>query len=406
MRNPDNLAAWRWWGTILGLALLCGSAALVLALGSTAQPASAEDGPPPVPDAAQANLGSAQPSDKFIQSFQQQLSQQLQNALDQSGKDQESRLQGLAQQQSALQSQITTLQQALDANRSSVPGGSTEGSMPNVHSRTAPEGEAGALLRAESLNPRGSTSTWRGGTEPPTEPSPAPADLDSYGLGAKSPRSANVAPHGFIEGRMLNGVVTIVGGPDRESVIALTGPYHSANGFESRLDGCFALVQGHPEIAAGRIDFKLSRLTCNFPDGASRTWDTAGWLVDADGIRGIRATIVENLGRKAAVAAAGGAVAGVGQRLSQEQYLVSSASTASGAIGTSSSFAGAAASDALGGAASGAANAAAQSLGDYYTLFAPSLQVGGGTAVTVVLANDLRVPRSGSQLTPTFAATP
>lgn len=214
---------------------------------------------------------------------------------------------------------------------------------------------------------------------------------------------ANIAPHGFVEGRLLNGVVAVQGGPDRDSIVALSGNYQSANGFVARLDGCMALVQGKPEIATGRIDFKLSRLTCNFTDGASRTWDAAGWLVDADGIRGVRAVIVDNSARKTAVAAAGGAVGGLGQRLSQQQYQVSAGP---GGFGSSSTFAGSPVRDALGGASTGAANALGQSIADYYNLYAPSLQVGGGTPVTVVLANDLRLPPSGREISQTHTATP
>jgi conjugal transfer pilus assembly protein TraB len=343
---------------------------MVFAMGSATGPAKADE---TVGAPSSANLGTAMPSDKFIQSFQQQLSAQLQNALDQSNHDQDARLQALTQQQGSLQAQLAGLQQALDTARGGA-AARNDIAPPSVHAHGEPEASTASTSDAITA-----------GTERPG-------------------RHANVAPNGFIEGRLLNGVVTVVGGPDRESIVLLTGPYHAANGFRVQLDGCHALVQGHPDIAAGRIDFKLSRLTCNFPDGASRTWDTAGWLVDDDGIRGLRATLVENLGRKAAVAAAGGAIAGLGQRLSQEQYQLTTSVGGVGGTTSNSTFVGSGAADAVGGAASGAAAAIGQSLGDYYNLFAPSLQVGGGTSVTVVLANDLRVPRSGQGLTPTFAA--
>lgn len=212
---------------------------------------------------------------------------------------------------------------------------------------------------------------------------------------------ANLSPHGFVEGRLLNGVVAVVGGPERESIVALTGRYRAANGFFTDLDGCFALVQGRPDLAAGRIDFKVSRLTCNFPDGASKTWDISGWLVDRDGIRGLRAAIVQNVGRKALVATAGGALAGFGQRLSQQQYQVNASP-----LGSSTSFIGNATRDALGSSATGAANAMGQSIADYYNLYAPSLQVGGGTPATLIIANELKFPASAVRLTQTHTALP
>ncbi len=358
------------------------------------------------------NFGTAVPSDRFVQSFQQQVSQQLQSALSQSTQTQESKLQEYEIQQKQLEDKVQTLQQSVDAamrgdnaQSASTPPNDVDVPHVNQHRSTAPDPFAAAARVSGAAESSGLPAA-----PPPDQLAEAMTaqfgDLpDSAALAFNEP---NIAPHGFVEGRLLNGVVAVVGGPDRESIVALDGAYQSANGYTSDLDGCFALVQGKPEISAGRIDFKLSRLTCNFPDGGSRTWDTAGWLVDTDGIRGVRALMVENLGRKAAVAAVGGAVGAVGQRLSQQQYEVNAyTGGANGSnLATTATFVGSSSRDAVGGAATGAANAMAQSLADYYNLFTPSLQVGGGTRVTVVLANDLRVPPSGRSLTPTHRVFP
>jgi conjugal transfer pilus assembly protein TraB len=427
------------WCAFSGATLLMAS--LLLLLSGGLHPANAGSDPDSAPGDDRAsvpsNFGSAMPSDKFVQSFQQQVSRQLQDALSQSSKAQENRLRQFEQEQRELSDQLQALEQTLDRsgdesakysqgkNRDpNVDDRQVEAPRINVRRPNAAEtadvsggqgltasfggllsnatGEAGAIARGDAMLP---------GLNALPFAELAPEGLSQSANAAATSHHAgdpNIAPHGFVEGRLLNGVVAIVGGPDRESIVALSGQYRSANGFLDDLDGCFALVQGKPEIAAGRIDFKLSRLTCNFPDGASRTWDTAGWLVDADGIRGIRATIVENLGRKAAVAAAGGALGGVGQRLSQEQYQVSSIGGlgSAGALGSTSAFVGNPGQDALGGAATGAANAIGQSIADYYNLYSPSLQIGGGTPVTVVLANDLRVPSSGRAITQTHTAGP
>ena len=377
------------------------------------------------------NFGSATPTDRFIQSFQQQVSQQLQSALAQSNQMQEERLRQFEQQQKELGDQLQSIQQSIEASGPSAgraavgasgdqdPGSPATGldsEPPHVNSRRPQSGDAAAeshaaVASAASLFGVGEDSTDEsaGGIGGGIGAYPRPTAV-SFAGGARPgrPGDPDIAPHGFVEGRLLNGVVAVLGGPDRESIVALRGDYQSANGFSTDLDGCFALVQGRPEIAAGRIDFKLSRLTCNFHDGASRTWDAAGWLVDGDGIRGVRATIVENVGRKAIAAAAGGAIGGVGQRLSQEQYQINTISGSAGGpvSGSSSTFIGSTGLDAAGGAASGAANAIGQSITEYYNLFTPSLQVGGGTPVTVVLANDLRLPPSGHDITQTHLATP
>jgi conjugal transfer pilus assembly protein TraB len=413
-----------------GLAL----AALVLMPASSPRAAIADDTPAnaaPDPNLGTTNFGAATPTEKFVQSFQQQVSQQLQAALAQSSDAQESRLRTFEQQQRELNEHLQSVEQAIASTRSemgalvpgnrlgatpSANGADTEPPRVNARRITPQESPADASGGGPSwFQPGGSQNADHSSSSPVPainsghdssallagDSAPAPTGLlTSTRLRSGEP---NIAPHGFVEGRLLNGVVAIQGGPERDSIVALSGSYQSANGFLSDLDGCFALVQGRPEIASGRIDFKLSRLTCNFADGASRTWDASGWLVDADGIRGVRAVIVDNTARKAAVAAAGGAISGVGQRISQQQYQINSGPVG---YGSSSSFTGNAGRDAIGGAASGAAGALGQSIADYYNLYSPSLQVGGGTHVTVVLANDLRLPPSARDMSQTHTAVP
>jgi len=404
----------------------------VLLTGSVGSSLGADTNADPVSN----GFGSTVPSDHFVQSFQQEVSRQLQAAISQADQSQAARLKEFEVQQKSLEDQLREIRQELTAG--ARPGVSTsdrsfgifsgstgsEQDAPRVNQRQIGAGKS-AEAQADDFYPLGlekfasDTADATDALAPRADwlvggnsllatnliPTPNALDNRSVNSGRRRPDS-NIAPHGFIEGRLLNGVVAIVGGPERESIVALSGSYQSANGFRAYLDGCLALVQGRPELPAGRIDFKLSRLTCNFPDGASRTWDTAGWLVDTDGIRGLRATIVENAGRKALAAAAGGALGGVGQRLSQQQYQVNSFTTSStgGVGGSSSSFVGSVGRDALGGAATGGANALTQSIDDYYRLYSPSLQVGGGTPVTVVLANDLRLPASGRQVSQTHLA--
>jgi conjugal transfer pilus assembly protein TraB len=360
-------------------------------------PATAAQQSPTVvsPDAAAIEFGDAVPNDRFVHEFQRQVIQQLQSTLSQASRDQDERLhrfeeqqnQRLREQSEALQRSVDELQARL-SERSSTD--TSDAPRVNVRQFRDESTQGGAAPLAD---PRASEAV----------PVPSPyIGLPPASRGARLKAvSANLSPHGFVEGRLLNGVVAVVGGAERESIVALTGPYQAANGFATDLDGCFALVQGRPELPAGRIDFKVSRLTCNFPDGASKTWDVSGWLVDTDGIRGLRARIVQNVGRKAIVAAGGGALSGFGRRLSQQQYQINA-----GPLASSSTFVGNATHDAIGGSADGAASALTQSIADYYNLYAPSLQVGGGTPASLVIANELKFPPSGHLSTQTHAATP
>lgn len=340
-------------------------------------------------------FGGAVPNDRFVHEFQRQVIQQLQSTLNQANREQDERLQRFEEQQNQkLREQSETLQRAIDelqGRRSEHPSPDSSDA-PRVNVRQIRD-EAGPGGNRSSPDPRVA--------EPPSEFPTHRNRSETLRSGRLKESGANLSPHGFVEGRLLNGVVAVVGGAERESVVALTGPYQAANGFTTDLDGCFALVQGRPEVAAGRIDFKVSRLTCNFPDGASKTWDVSGWLVDTDGIRGLRARIVQSVGHKAIVAAAGGALAGFGRRLSQQQYQINA-----GPLASSSTFIGNATHDSIGGSAEGAASAFEQSIADYYNLYAPSLQVGGGTPASLVIANELKFPPSGHLSTQTHAATP
>ncbi|HUD24621.1 MAG TPA: TrbI/VirB10 family protein [Burkholderiaceae bacterium] len=342
-------------------------------------------------DTAATSFGGALPNERFVHEFQRQVIQQLQSTMNQASREQDERLQRFEKQQNQRwREQSEVLQRAVDEMQSRQ----------SQHSLEDPSGAPHVNFRQSRDEP------LHGGALPMADPTavetPARSgQINVPQLSHLKTAGANLSPHGFVEGRLLNGVVAIVGGSERESIVALTGAYHAANGFATDLDGCFALVQGRPELPAGRIDFKVSRLTCNFPDGASKTWDVSGWLVDPDGIRGVRAQIVQNAGRKAMVAAAGGALSGLGRRLSQQQYQINA-----GPLVSSSTFIGNATHDMIGGSAESAANALEQSVADYYNLYSPSLQVGGGTLVSLVIANELKFPSSGHLSTQTYAAAP
>jgi TolA-binding protein len=370
-------------------------AALAWLIGQGSTPATAAPAPATSDSAAAAStsFGDAVPNERFVQEFQRQVIQQLQSTLSQASREQDERLKRFEEQQTQrLREQSEALQQSVGDVQS------------RLAERTSADSSDAPRVNARQFHEDPTQNVAPLAADPhlhdlPPLPSSYGSAIDA------SPRqkgvAANLSPHGFVEGRLLNGVVAVVGGPERESIVALTGRYQAANGFATDLDGCFALVQGRPELPAGRIDFKVSRLTCNFPDGASKTWDVSGWLVDPDGIRGLRAQIVQNVGRKAIVAATGGALSGFGRRLSQQQYQVNA-----GPLASSSTFIGNATHDALGGSADGAANALEQSIADYYNLYAPSLQVGGGTLASLVIANELKFPPSGRLSTQTHSVTP
>lgn len=252
-------------------------------------------------------------------------------------------------------------------------------------------GEAGAVGPAGSLviDSARIGSDTSGGARDAGSPSARPP----------GPPRPVVPPNGFIRGRLLSGVVTTVGTAPTATLVRLEGQYKTANGFVVDLNGCLLATEASANLAAGRIEGKPARLTCNFENGRSQTWDVGGWLVDgADGIRGVRAVIVSNEEKKIALRGLAGALDTAGKVITQSQYTYQS--SAFGTVGTLTGDAGKAV---LGGAVSGAGDALGDELVNYYKLFAPSLQVGAQTPVTVVLTNPLDVPEEGSYVTDNYA---
>lgn len=205
-----------------------------------------------------------------------------------------------------------------------------------------------------------------------------------------------IPPNGFINGRLLNGVVATVGEAPTAFLVALEGYYRAANGYVVNLSGCHATVEGKPNLAAGRIDGKPAQISCNFGDeGRVQTWDVAGWVVDnEDGIRGLRSVIVDNTGKKIASSTLASTLAAAGAMLSQSQLT----STQSGS-GTSTAMTGSVGKAVAGNALGGAGTGLQQALNEHFALYKPTLQKGGNAKVTIVITNELSVPREGSYIT-------
>ncbi len=207
-----------------------------------------------------------------------------------------------------------------------------------------------------------------------------------------------VPPNGFVRGRLLSGMVATQGAQPTAALVRLEGSYRTANGFVVDLDGCMLAAEASANLAAGRIEGKPARLTCNFVDGRSQTWDVGGWLVDGgDGIRGVRGTIVSNEEKKIALRSFGAALDAAGRVMVQDQMTFQTSPI--GTVGTMTGDAGRAIA---GGALSGAGAALNEEIAAYYKLFAPSIQVGAQTAVTVVLTNPLDLPTEGAYVAETF----
>lgn len=215
-----------------------------------------------------------------------------------------------------------------------------------------------------------------------------------------APRRENdpfvVPQDGWAEGRLINGVVTTQGGEFRYAQIKLQGMYHSANDYEQNIDGCVVLGESTADIPAGRINIKPIKLTCTLPTARTKTWQTAGYVVDSrDGIQGVAATLVSNGGNKLLAATGAGVVQGGGAFYAQRSVT----STFSPATGSAASvLTGNPANALVGGAVEGAGRNLGQEVQDYYGAFRPTVQAGGGVRVVVFITTSLPLPEGGQAI--------
>lgn len=337
---------------------------------------------------AEVNLGNTETSAAYMQAFQQQLTAHVDSQLLAARHAQDEALGKMAaaqQQQFAEEQAILTKE--LRAKEAAAPP-PPRGESIDIHEPgAAPPDQGGvqglSLFQNGPQAARNNESISYRMPEPPAKPAHI------------------VPPNGFIRGTLLNGVVSTLGGKRQYALIRLDRQMISANDYRTNLSGCIVQVDALPNISAGRIEMKPDQLTCNLAGGKSRTWDVSGWVVGADGIQGVPGKIVNNLGKQVAAGAGAGAVTGIGQVINQSQYTNSTS-----ANGTTSVFTGNPKLAALGGALGGAGSALQGNLKDYYALFAPSVEVGGGTNVTVVLHSKEDLPPAGNNLTVTTDADP
>jgi len=215
-----------------------------------------------------------------------------------------------------------------------------------------------------------------------------------------------IASDGFVKGTLLNGVVAsggagasgLSGAGTTFALVNVTGTYHAANGFSSDLKNCFVQTQAFPDFASSRVLLKPTKLSCNMPDGQTKNWSVAGWVVGQDGIEGVKGKVNENLGNQVAASALLGALSGAASTVNQGQYTTTYSPNSGGAsILTGNPY-----TSALAGVAQGGAQAGSTALQQYFALYAPSIQVGANTHLTVVITNTIPLPESGAMLTTNF----
>lgn len=381
---------------ILGLVLLAAIAfGIVYFFGSSSQTRSSATRAAPAAPAA-ASLGStAEGGVAYNRTFQERMLTTVNTAMEQMRNENKINMENFKREQAAKdEERDRRAQEEADAARETQ--------------QAAGEARMGAQVEPIKIHPGagvngkhsglsddgffGSPSDVKDVGQEGAQPSPSPSRKDTMNL--------VVPPNGFIKGKTLNGVVAVVNAAAKPFLVKLQGQYRSANGYVMQLDSCIAYVEGRADLSAGRILGKPAKLTCNFTGRASKTWDVSGYIVDKDGIEGIVGVINDNGARKLAGAALGSGIAIAGARASAAQT-----QTYTGSGGVSSAVTGSIGADIAGGLAQGTGTELSRQVTEHYNQYQASVQVGGNREVTLVLLNELAVPDSGQEITPTHSAS-
>lgn len=337
---------------------------------------------PPAAGTGSHGLGTAGQSAEFNQTFATRLREEQAREIDRMKREMNEQLDArVAAEGTRIRAEVTQGNQALLQRLDDIGKGQQEAA------------ETARRAAARTLQFRSPASrSGEGGVRPMAAGQSQPEQPANVGTTAQPV----IPPNGFVSGRLLNGVVATVGEQPTHFLVALDGQYRAANGFVVNLNGCMASVEARANLAAGRIDGKPAEITCNFPaQGRVQTWPVAGWVVDdQDGIRGLRASIVDNTGKKITASALAAALGTAGAALSSRQF-----TTTAGAGGTSSSLTGNPSEAVLGGAVAGAGHGLTAAVNEHFALYKPTLQKGGGAQVTLVIANELAVPPEGGHIT-------
>jgi hypothetical protein len=251
------------------------------------------------------------------------------------------------------------------------------------------------------IAPGGAAAATGGVPASNSSPQPIPpqstANIPTSGSAEPNPPEqfkAIIPPQGFIKARLLNGVIVRSEQP-RVVLARMSGSYIAPNGYKASLDGCLASIEVVADFSAGRIDGKPVAMTCNVRGGFSKTYGLAGYIVDQDGIRGIRASISNNAQQKITIAGVSGALTGVGTVLSQRQIITTTdlRQTTTAAVGDVGRAA-------AGGLLEGVGKGVQGSLQEYYQLFQTTMQTDNSTVFSIVILNQIELGPEAAHLSP------
>jgi hypothetical protein len=157
---------------------------------------------------------------------------------------------------------------------------------------------------------------------PPAPAPPGPARFRTYEFETRPARSLHVPAGSFGEATLLTGVFAPVGGEALPVLLrldaALVGPQRA----RVPLPGAFLIGKAQGDVNSRRAVVQLDTLSAVGADGTPSEVRVNGWVVDDDGVQGLRGAYVWHADEVLALSTLTGGLSGGAEALAQRETIV------------------------------------------------------------------------------------
>lgn len=255
---------------------------------------------------------------------------------------------------------------------------------------------SGSQLTEEQLRLYGSPGGGVGGTVTPISPPKAAGrakgrDLISFPVKQEAAtKSENVVlPAGsYVKAKVLTGV-DVPEGKTYPVLMVLDFSYVAPNDHKIDLSGCFMIAKAEGDLSTERVQMQATKMSCVSKNGKMFEREVNGFIADdKDGSFAMKGKVNSKQGRVATMAFMSGVVEGVGKAVQAAQ----STQTTNALGGSSSVLTGDSTKYAVAGGASNAAGMVAQWYLQQAQNLAPTVEIGSGRDVWIVMNNKVNLP--------------
>lgn len=238
-------------------------------------------------------------------------------------------------------------------------------------------------LEASAVSPLQSRARPRGGS---FRKGP---DLIAFPVKAETKNEGVMLPAGsYVKAKVLTGV-DVPEGKTYPVLMVLDFSYVAPNDHKIDLSGCFMIAKAEGDLSTERVQMQATKMSCVSKNGKMFEREVNGFIADdKDGSFAMKGKVNSKQGRVAAMAFMSGVVEGVGKAVQAAQ----STQSTNGFGGSTSILTGDATTHAAAGGAANAAGMVAQWYLQQAQSLAPTVEVGSGRDVWIVMKDKVKLP--------------